>query len=306
MKNQLPYISIAQICRWFEITKAGYYKGLRRIEKKDTKTELIVQKVKSIRSNHQKMGGRKLFKKIDSFLLEHRIKLGRDAFFSILGEYNLLIHKRRTRVKTTYSYHWLKKYKNLIIDFVPTAPNQLWVSDLTYWKVNNSFLYISFITDAYSRKIVGYHVAESMEAIHSVAALLKALTEIDHIAEGMIHHSDRGSQYCSSKYVELLKSKGIQISMTESGDPRENAIAERLNGIMKDEYLLPVEVENFQQALEVLKNSVKLYNTDRPHMSISYLVPEQVHNSKVDLILEREWKNKKYKQIQQLNTHEFF
>ena len=238
------------------------------------------------------MGTRKIYEKLHAFMLEHQIKMGRDALFDLLSSNYLLVRKRKRRIQTTQSSHWLRKYPNLIRDFVPTGPNQLWVSDITFWKINGGHVYISFITDAYSHKVVGYHVAETLEAVESVQALKMALSGLfmepdDHFQ--LIHHSDRGVQYCSFEYVKLLKDNNIQISMTENGDPLENALAERLNGILKDEYLNDSQVTSMEEARKVLARAVSLYNEDRPHMSIGNLYPSLVHEQKIQT--ERLWKN---------------
>ena len=173
-----------------------------------------------------------------------------------------------------------------------TASNQLWVSDITYWRVSFGFVYISFITDAYSRKIVGYHAAQTVEAIETIKALKMALVSFNNKAKNnfeLIHHSDRGLQYCSDLYIKLLKENNINISMTENGDPLENAIAERVNGIIKEEYLNDYCVSSLEQAKELLAAVVKLYNNERPHQSIGYLTPENVHQKKIKT--ERLWKN---------------
>jgi transposase InsO family protein len=158
----------------------------------------------------------------------------------------MLIRRRKRHVKTTNSYHWLKKYPNLIVDFTPSKPNELWVSDITYWKIQDQLFYISLITDAYSRKIIGYHLAENLRAEETTKALNMALSGFKKRSETsgqLIHHSDRGSQYCSTSYVSLLQKNHIEISMTQNGDPLENAIAERVNGIIKDEYLLRICIQ---------------------------------------------------------------
>jgi transposase InsO family protein len=217
--------------------------------------------------------------------------MGRDAFFDFLRASNLLVKQRKRYHVTTNSKHWMKKYPNLIKDMEPLGPNHIWVSDITYWKTKAGHFYISFITDAYSRKIVGYQVAETMEAIESVTALKMAIKELNPEVTGLIHHSDRGSQYCSSKYVKTLNKRGVKISMTENGDPLENAIAERINGIIKGEYLFNYEIKSLSSAKEVLKSVVKLYNEERPHSSINNAVPSEVHNNSTDLEVKRLWKN---------------
>lgn len=157
--------------------------------------------------------------------------MGRDTLFNLLASNFLLVKRRKRRIQTTQSFHWLKKYSNLIRGFIPTAPNQLWVSDITYWKIKQGHVYISFITDAYSHKIIDYHVAETLESIESIHALEMALACLDEQPSHLIHHSDRGIQHCSSGYVKQLQDYNIKISMTENGDPLESAVAERVNGI---------------------------------------------------------------------------
>lgn len=235
------------------------------------------------------MGGRKLYELLGPFMLEHQIKMGRDALFDLLAANHLLVRRRKRRVHTTNSFHWLRKYPNLAKGFVPVKANQLWVSDITYWKTRTGFLYISLITDAFSHKIVGCQVAGTLEAVACVKALEMAIKDQNQPIEGLIHHSDRGIQYCSSGYVKLLQDNNIQISMTENGDPLENAIAERINGIIKEEYLDFYQVNNLAEAEGLLKQVVRLYNDERPHMSIGNLVPSQVHltNQKT----EKLWKN---------------
>lgn len=175
---------------------------------------------------------------------------------------------------------------------MPQKSNQLWVSDITYWKISNGFVYISFITDAYSRKIVGYHVASTMEAIETIEALKMAISGFLNAPDcsfQLTHHSDRGMQYCSDMYVQLLKNNNIKINMTENGDPLENAIAERINGIIKEEYLNDYVVDTIEQAKELLSAVVKLYNNERPHQSIGFLTPNQVHEKNIKT--EKLWKN---------------
>ena len=293
MKENFAHIGLAKLCGWFGITRQAYYQNNWEGISTTLEEDLIIQRVKKIRETHRRMGTRKLYEMLQPFMLEHQIKIGRDALFNMLSANHLLVRKRKRRIQTTNSYHWLRKHPNLIRKFVPTEPNQLWVSDITYWKIKTGeHLYISFITDAYSRKIVGYQVAETMEAIESIQALQMALSALG--AEShlhLIHHSDRGIQYCSHAYVKLLQDYNIKISMTESGDPLENALAERINGIIKEEYLETYDISNLKDAKKLLKSVVELYNTERPHMSISNLTPNIIHHSKNELKTERLWKN---------------
>jgi putative transposase len=293
MKSNFSHIGLAKLCGWFGITRQAYYQHNWEGISSSMEEELVIQQVKNIRKNHRKIGTRKLFEMIQPYLLEHQIKMGRDALFYMLSANHLLVRKRKRKIQTTNSRHWLRMYPNLIKEFVPNAPNQLWVSDITYWKINKEkHIYISFITDAYSHKIVGYQAAETLEAVESIKALKMAISDLkskNHL--NLIHHSDRGIQYCSHAYVKLLKDYNIKISMTENGDPIENAIAERVNGIIKGEYLENYAVENINQAKKLLKAVIDLYNNERPHMSIGNLTPNKIHYSPNRIKIEKLWKN---------------
>lgn len=271
------------------MTRQAYYQHYWQKEETSFEQELVIKEVLRIRKTHKKMGCRKLLVKLEAFMFDHQIKMGRDALFDLLAANQLLIRRRNRRVSTTYSSHWLRKYPNLIREFVADGINQLWVSDITYWRFKDKFLYISFITDVFSHKIVGYYLSESLEAESSIHALQMALDQLKQPVEALIHHSDRGIQYCCKEYVKLLQDNSIAISMTENGDPLENALAERINGIIKGEYLDCYEVNSIQEANELLIQVVNLYNQERPHMSIGNKTPEEVHqtNQKTD----RLWKN---------------
>jgi len=306
MKNKFSHIGLAKLCGWFGITRQAYYQNSWNGISISIEEDLVLRQVMQIRKHHPRMGTRKLYEKLQPFMLEHQIKMGRDALFDLLASNFLLVKRRKRRIQTTQSFHWLRKYPNLIRGFIPTAPNQLWVSDITYWKIKQGYIYISLITDAYSHKIVGYHVAETLESIESIQALELALAGLDGQRGQLIHHSDRGIQYCSSGYVKLLQDYNIQISMTENGDPLENPVAERVNGIIKDEYLYAYEVSNIKEAKEVLAIVIKLYNEERPHMSIGNLTPNQLHHSIKPIKTEKLWKNyypKKSTFVNELQDH---
>ncbi len=308
MRKNLPRIGLGKLCGWFGITRQAYYQNIKESIDKALKEELILQEVSKIRQLHPRMGTRKLHGKLIPFFDAHEIKLGRDGLFDLLTANYLLVRRRRRTVRTTNSFHWLRKYPNLIKGFEPTAPNQLWVSDITYWKIGeNKKAYISFVTDAHSHKIVGHHVANTLEAVASISALQMALYSLgEERRSQLVHHSDRGIQYCSHEYVRLLKENNIKISMTESGDPLDNALAERINGIIKGEYLDAYEVSNIEQAKALLNEVVELYNADRPHMSISNLTPDDVHNSLHSIKTERKWKNYYTKKPRFVNLEQDF
>lgn len=239
------------------------------------------------------MGTRKLLTKLTSFLEDNNISIGRDALFDLLRENNLLVKRKKRYMITTNSKHWFKKYPNLIKDLTPQYPNSVWASDITYWKCNDKHLYISFITDTYSHKIVGWNVADTLETVNSTKALKMALNNFNidsFTGKRLIHHSDRGIQYCSKEYVKVLKKYNIEISMTQSGDPLDNSIAERINGIMKNEYLFHYYPDDLHQAKQVLERCVRLYNTERPHNSIGNFTPDIIHY-KTGMKTKKLWKN---------------
>lgn len=239
---------------------------------------LVLKQVALIRWELPKVGTRKLQYLLKDFLVQHRIKMGRDALFSLLMEEGLLVKKRRRKVSTTNSRHRFRKYPNLVRELELVRSEQVWVCDITYIALPKSFCYLSLITDAYSKKIVGYNLEATLETEGCVKALAMALsTRAKPAKHGLIHHSDRGIQYCSTAYVQLLLSSQISISMTEKSDPYENAVAERVNGILKDEFNLGKTFQNIHQANSIVQESILLYNSKRPHSSISYLTPDKAH-----------------------------
>ena len=301
MKDMYTRISLVRLCRLLGITRQAYYQYFWQQEAAGIEETLVLQEVINIRKDHRAMGGRKLYEKLYPFLLDHQIKMGRDALFDLLAANGLLVKKRRRRHLTTWSRHRFNQWPNIIRGLEVIRPNQLWVSDITYWKVNEKHLYISLITDAYSHKVVGYHLADTLETMETIKALDMALKGLpDDLPEPLIHHSDRGIQYCSESYVKLLQDKAIGISMTENGDPLENAVAERMNGILKEEYLKYDIPQNKEQARLCLDRTIRLYNEHRPHFSIGLLTPELVHSK--NLQAEKLWKNYYNKNIKIVNT----
>ena len=276
------------LCELFGKSRQAYYQRVKYNYKEVVKEEIILQMISKERKKMPRIGGRKLLLKIQP-LLPDELFMGRDAFFDFLRENQLLVRRRKKHVYTTMSKHWLRKYPNLIQDITPTRAHQVWVSDITYISSSQGFCYLSLITDAYSRKIVGWSLGETLEAKHSVKALNMALRQLPKGTTGVYHHSDRGVQYCSDEYVSILKKEHFQISMTENGDPLENAIAERINGILKDEWLNQMSFKDYAEIHKVLKKIITSYNQDRPHSSVEYLTPNVAHCLSVPL--ERKWKN---------------
>lgn len=292
MKDSYPPVSLVRFCRLFGITRQAFYKHFWSISDSNAEQQLILKRVKEIRALHPVIGTRKLYCLLRPFLIEHRIKTGRDALFDLLSANKMLVRKRKRKISTTQSHHWLKKYSNLIKGWYPKKPVELWVADITYVPVRNNFLYLSLITDAYSHKIMGYQIADTLHAIHTTKALQMALKNNEVIPDELIHHSDRGVQYCNAEYVNLLHEHKIKISMTENSDPLDNPIAERINGIIKHEYLKHYPISNQSEAMILLDIIVSRYNHQRPHQSIRMLTPEHVHKNK--LLVNRQWNKQRH------------
>ena len=247
--------------------------------------DILLDMVQNYRQQMPRIGGTKLHYLIN----QSGYQIGRKSLYDLLRSHKLLVRKRKKRAVTTDSRHWMRKWQNLIRGFDFYQPNRLWVSDITYINLSGDFAYLSLITDAYSRKIMGYNLSDTLESQSSVIALRMAIenTPESH-RTGLIHHSDRGAQYCCKEYVKILKNNNIRISMTENGDPYENALAERVNGILKSEWIDHEQYDNFEQANHRICQIINIYNTARPHMSCDMLTPEQAQ-SKVGKLKKR-WK----------------
>lgn len=276
------------LCDLFGKSRQAYYQRSKYIYKEEVKAEILLQLVEKERKIMPRIGGRKLIKRIQPRLPEE-LYLGRDSFFDFLRDKGLLIRKRRYRARTTYSNHWMHKYSNLIKDFTPEKAHQLWVSDITYIETMEGFGYLSLVTDAYSRKIIGWEVGATLESKFTVKALQMALNQLPKGRGNIFHHSDRGVQYCCDEYVKLLTKNHFHISMTENGDPRENAIAERVNGILKDEWLNQMKLESRTEATKQLDQIIRVYNQERPHSSLDMETPEYAHNQ--CCAFKKHWRN---------------
>ena len=288
MKQDFPKVGIAVLCRLFGKTRHAYYDSLWRKESSLVKEDVILQEVINIRKDLPRLGTRKLHFVIQNKLISHQIAFGRDYLFDLLSEHKLLIRQRKRKAITTDSRHWMRKYSNLVKGLEITRPEQVWVSDITYIRLTNQWGYLSLITDAYSRKIMGYCFRQDLAAEGCIEALKMALNNRFY-NQSIIHHSDRGSQYCSHNYVDLLLKNNIAISMTENGDPYENALAERMNGIIKTEFNLYSSLLGFEQTKNKISKSIKSYNELRPHASCDYLTPNQAHLQSDKL--NKRWKN---------------
>jgi transposase InsO family protein len=281
--------SLGLLCGLFGYTRQAYYGQFREAEKGAASAYLVLAEVVRIRKVQKRIGGRKLHHMLAGFMEEHSLMMGRDGFFDLLREHQMLVRRRRSRKpRTTYSGYWMKRHPNLAKEFIPVAANQLWVSDITYVRVGDGFAYLSLVTDAYSRKIVGFCLSRDLTARGCVEALRMGFAA-NRETDGLIHHSDRGLQYYSSRYMKLLKRHSVRVSMSEKSDPLENAIAERVNGILKDE-LLEKRFESFAQAHREVAEAVSIYNNLRPHLSIDMLTPAEAHSMQHGS-LKRRWKN---------------
>jgi putative transposase len=280
-------------------SRQSYYQGIKFNNQKAFEADIIINEVLQYRIRQKRMGTRKLLHEMDAFLKAHHFQIGRDAMFSLLADHGLLVTKRKRRgCCTTLSRHRFRKFPNIIKDFVPLAPNQLWVADITYIHLANEFAYLSLLTDAYSRKIVGFCLCKDLSAKGPLGALKMALSNTKYTGN-IIHHSDRGVQYCCDEYVALLQNNSIKLSMTEKGDPLENAIAERVNGILKTELLDAIFI-NFETAQNAVAIACSTYNHLRPHNSINNLKPFEAHQSEGSI--PRLWKN--YYQINKRKKEE--
>lgn len=288
------------ICRMFGKTRQAWYFHHHHQLQQEQEEVLILDMVRIIRNFQPKIGTRKLYFMVKPMLEDYEIKLGRDKFFLFMRRYDLFVKPRRKRVITTNSNHRYHKYDNLIINVVPNAINQIWVSDITYISLKEGFAFLSLITDLYSKKVIGFCLYPTLEAAGCLIALSMALENKLGELKGLIHHSDRGIQYCCDDYTSMLKHNKINISMTRNGDPYENAVAERLNGILKHELGLIDDFESFNTAQLKVEKAVHIYNTLRPHSSCNYLTPEEAHLSKEPLT--KLWKNYYYKKEQSVKV----
>jgi len=264
------------VCKLMHRSRQSYYKILSSKIKWSSDQYCLHSLVQPIRHLMPRVGGKKLYFMIQPGMLEKRIKIGRDRFFKWLRHNDLLVRRKKQYVNTTQSHHRFWIYNNLTSSVNLTGSNQLWVSDITYLRTLEGFCYLALITDAYSRKIVGYDVSDSLELDGCMRALKSAFQTASDLGQ-LIHHSDRGIQYCSNQYTSLLKQRGIKISMAAKGNCYENALAERINGILKDEFNLDTKFKTKQQAIQAVQQSVYIYNTHRPHWSLKLRTPLQLH-----------------------------
>jgi putative transposase len=262
-------------CNLFGIDRQVYYRKIKRHIIKQDKAQLVVNMVLEIRIQMPRIGSKKLYYLLSEDL--KILKIGRDKFIDILRANHLLIVPKRSYHITTNSHHRFRKYKIQLLDLQINKPEQVWVSDITYIGKREKPCYLSLITDAYSKKIVGFNVADNLNTESSLVALKLAVKQRKNKQIPLIHHSDRGLQYCANEYQKLLSKNDIQPSMTQNSDPYENAVAERINGILKQEFSIDKYNKDLPIMKQIIKETVAIYNEKRPHLSNHMLTPNQMH-----------------------------
>ena len=285
-----PATSKKDMCELFGYTRQAWYDTQKRQSQTQLSEVLVLNEAKKIRKEHKQMGCEKMHELMTSFLEKHQIKMGRDKFFYLMSEHGLQVRRTKRKAITTNSNHLFKRYPNIVSNIELRNAGRLWVSDITYIRTELGFAYLSLITDAYSKKIVGWCLWPNLGSKGALNAL-KMATQGERITSQLIHHSDRGIQYCCYDYVNYLTGCDIQISMTENGDPYENAVAERINGILKHEYDLYNTFEDYNGAHEAVKIAINKYNNKRPHRSCNMLTPAQAHTQTG--VLKKRWNKKK-------------
>jgi transposase InsO family protein len=276
--KQSKMCSVKTFCESIGISRDAFYKMCYRNNQAIRREQLVLELVLKRRAELPREGVRKLHKTLAKHLQDNHIPLGRDKLFDLLRKNNMLVRPKKKYVRTTNSWHRLYKHPNRIKQLNITRPNQLWVSDITYIRLIRGHCYLALITDAFSRKIVGYDISDSLELAGCLRALNRALKQLP-MEHDLIHHSDRGIQYCSNQYISLLEKNNITISMTEQNHCYENAIAERVNGILKDEFFLDQRFKSHQDARSVSKQAINLYNNKRLHISLDFKTPNWVHKN---------------------------
>lgn len=296
-------MDVGRLCKLFGKSRQAFYARQAFYNEQLHVNQIVLELVAQIRRDLPGLGTKKLYRLLWEPFKTHGIKMGRDKLHELLAKQGMLIRRRKGAPKTTNSRHWMKKYPNLIREMVIARSEQLWVADITYICVGYDFNYLSMITDAYSKKIVGYHLHTNLSAEGSLKALDMALKGRTKFLRELIHHSDRGTQYCSFEYVLELRKAEIAISMTEDGEGYENQIAERVNGILKTEFNLNKIFKSHDEAKLTVVKSIEAYNTQRPHMSIDFLTPDEAHGFEGEL--KKRWKNYRAKKFTTNSSDDF-
>ncbi|MGN7206083.1 IS3 family transposase [Pedobacter sp. SAFR-022] len=279
LKGSRPVCTIEHLCEAFGYTRQAWYNHLKNVNQRMLKTHVVLQRIREIRDALPETGCMKLYEDLNAgFLQRLGFTMGRDAVFNLMRENKMLIKPKRRFVRTTNSFHRFKIYPDLVQRSAAKLAEQIWVSDITYLNTTAGFAYLSLVTDAYSRKIMGYYLSKNLKAIGCIKALQKGLNNRLYPQRSLIHHSDRGTQYCCDNYIKMLNDNNIRISMTQTGSPYDNAIAERLNGILKREFGMYETFKTFNQACQHVHKAIYKYNNLRRHASCNYQTPEYTHN----------------------------
>ena len=294
IEKHITKMGIGPLCKLFGKSRQAFYNRKYFSSLKEQEEIIVLELVAQVRRELPGLGGHKLYKCIYQPLRTNDIKMGRDKLFTLLRNHKLLIDRKRRNPKTTQSHHWFRRYPNLVKDVELIKPEQVWVADITYISIGYDFNYLSIITDAYSKQIMGFCLHPYLTNDGCIEALKMALNN-RHTNNLLIHHSDRGVQYCSFDYVAILRENKISISMTSDGEGYENQIAERVNGILKTEFKLHQVFKSRADAMLSVKSSINAYNNLRPHMSCGYMTPAVAHITNEPLI--KQWKNSKKRKL---------
>jgi putative transposase len=274
---------VSRACRYWGISRQAYYQQLQHQQQRRARSETVIELVRSVRLRQPRLGARKLHHLLKQPLQQAHASLGRDALLDVLREAHMLVAPRRAYHKTTDSHHRFRRHPNFLKEGAhqvrPTGSEQVWVADITYLPTDEGFVYLSLVTDVWSRKIVGHHVHSSLQT-EQVSQALKVALKSRQTKQALVHHSDRGIQYCSTYYQEIHRCHGIACSMTDGYDCYQNALAERVNGILKMEFLLH-RPAGLVQARRMVQQSVQIYNQERPHQSLKLKTPDEVHRASI-------------------------
>ncbi|WP_414884281.1 IS3 family transposase [Pseudomonas sp. IT-P171] len=278
---QTQTLSVSRACQFMGISRQAYYKRNRVYRARADQDQQLITFVEKVRARQPCIGTRKLHSMMHEQREQQELHVGRDRLFAVLRESRQLVRRKRAYHKTTDSHHRFRRHPNLLKpspeQIVATGPEQVWVADITYLPTRDGVAYLSLVTDVFSRKIVGYHVHESLHTNSVVQAFRMALKRRRSVQK-LVHHSDRGAQYCSALYQEVHAKHGITCSMTDGYDCYQNALAERVNGILKTEFLIHRPAD-FAQATQMVREAVTIYNQERPHLSLKYKTPDAVHRA---------------------------
>jgi len=292
LRGTRKHYSLDNLCTAFGYTRQAWYNHLKRSELQAFQEHMVLQKIKEIRKDLPKTGCIKLYKALNNgFLKALGITMGRDAVFDLVRENGMLVKSKKRHVTTTNSFHRYRIHPDLVQRRHARRAEEIWVSDITYITTMAGFAYLSLVTDAYSRKIVGHYLSTNLKASGCLKALNQAVKDRKYPEKTLIHHSDRGTQYCCDEYVSQLRQNTIQISMTQTGSPYDNAIAERVNGILKTEFDLYKTFKSYSQASAAVDHAIYKYNNLRLHASCDYQTPESMH-TKAEFTLNQNHVNK--------------